>query len=97
MIVLPADFLSSLLPARAKRREKNVADRMLAGVPKWLTAEQAAEYLQIERRTLLAWVRLGQLKAHPLSGTKRKVWRFLHADLDAMLTGPSVAEPRRVQ
>ena len=97
MIVFPADFLSSLLPARARRREKNVADRMLAGLPKWLTAEQAAEYLQVETRTVLTWVRLGQLKAYPLSGTKRKVWRFLFADLDAMLTGPSVAEPRRVQ
>jgi len=66
-------------------------------MPKWLTADQAAEYLQVETRTVLTWVRLGQLKAHPLSGTKRKVWRFLHADLDAMLSGPSVAEPRRVQ
>ena len=96
MIVLPADFMSSLLPARARRREKNVAVRMPAGLPKWLTAEQAAEYLQVETRTVLTWVRLGQLKAYPLSGTKQ-VWRFLHADLDAMLTGPSVAEPRRVQ
>ncbi len=97
MIVFPVDFLSPLLPARAKRKEKNVANGALAGLPKWLTAQQAADYLQVESRTTLAWARLGQLKAHPLSGTKRKVWRFLHADLDAMLTGPSVAEPRRVQ
>jgi excisionase family DNA binding protein len=94
VIVLPQNFFDFLAPRR--RREKR-AQPLVGGLPKWLTAEQAAEYLQVETRTVLTWARLGQLKAHPLSGTKRKVWRFLHADLDAMLTGPSVAEPRRVQ
>ncbi len=91
MIVLPLNLFDFLEPRR--RPEKKVTSQPLL----WLTAEQAAEYLQVETRTVLTWARLGQLKAHPLSGTKRKVWRFLHADLDAMLTGPSVAEPRRVQ
>ena len=91
MIVLPLNLFDFLEPRR--RPEKKVTSQPLL----WLTAEQAAEYLQVETRTVLTWVRLGQLKAYPLSGTKRKVWRFLHADLDAMLTGPSVAEPRRVQ
>jgi excisionase family DNA binding protein len=94
MIVLPQNLFDFLAPRR--RREKR-AQPLVGGLPRWLTAEQAAEYLQVETRTILAWVRLGQLKGHPLSGTKRKVWRFLHADLDAMLTAPSVAEPRRIQ
>ena len=64
----------------------------------WLPAEQAAAYLQVDRRTLLEWARQGKLKAYPLSGTRRKVWRFLHADLDAMLLAPSVAlTNRRIQ
>jgi excisionase family DNA binding protein len=57
----------------------------------WLTAEEAAGYLKIEPRTLLMWARKGKIKGYVLSGTRRQTWRFLHADLDAMLTGPSVA------
>ena len=51
----------------------------------WLTAAEAASYLKIERRTLLAWVREGTVKGYPLHGTKRRVWRFRREDLDASL------------
>jgi excisionase family DNA binding protein len=51
----------------------------------WLTAEEAASYLRIKRRTLLLWVRQGKLLACGLSGTKRHVWRFRRADLDSFL------------
>jgi excisionase family DNA binding protein len=57
----------------------------------WLTAKEAADYLKVEPRTLLVWVRQGKVRGYVLSGTRRQTWRFLHADLDAMLTGPSVA------
>ncbi len=65
----------------------------------WLTALEAARYLKIERRTLLLWVRRGKVRGYALSGTKRRVWRFQHRDLDAMLTEPSVAleSQRRIQ
>jgi excisionase family DNA binding protein len=56
----------------------------------WLTARQAAEYLQVEPRTLLAWAREGKVKGHTLSGTLRHVWRFRVEDLDATL---AVTEP----
>ena len=59
--------------------------------PAWLTAREAARYLSVEPRTVLLWARQGKLKGFTLSGTKRRVWRFRHCDLDAMLTGPSVA------
>jgi excisionase family DNA binding protein len=58
---------------------------------RWLTATEAAEYLQVKTRTLLQWANAGKVKGYPLSGTRRHVWRFLREDLDAMLTGPSVA------
>jgi excisionase family DNA binding protein len=66
---------------------------------KWLTAAEAAQYLKVKVRTLLLWVRQGKVKGYALSGTKRRVWRFLHCDLDAMLTEPSVAleSQRRIQ
>lgn len=51
----------------------------------WLTAEQAAEYLNVTRRTILAWVHDGKLHAHALTGTTRKVWRFTYNDLNSLL------------
>jgi excisionase family DNA binding protein len=57
----------------------------------WLTAAEAARYLKVKSRTLLLWVRQGKIKAHALSGTKRHVWRFKKADLDATMDVPSVA------
>jgi excisionase family DNA binding protein len=56
----------------------------------WLTATEAAGYLKVKVRTLLLWVRLGKVKAFALSGVKRRVWRFRHADLDAVLLEPAV-------
>jgi excisionase family DNA binding protein len=54
--------------------------------PTWLTAAEAAHYLNVKARTILLWARQGRVKAYALTGTKRHVWRFLHADLEAMVT-----------
>jgi excisionase family DNA binding protein len=70
----------------------------------WLTANEAANHLKIKPRTLLLWVRQGKVKAFALSGTKRRVWRFRQADLDAALlespvlpsTAPSVRPAERM-
>jgi excisionase family DNA binding protein len=56
----------------------------------WLTAVEAAQYLKVRVRTLLLWVRQGKVKAFALSGTKRRVWRFRHNDLDAALLESAV-------
>jgi excisionase family DNA binding protein len=56
----------------------------------WLTVQEAAHYLKVKPRTLLLWVRQGKVKAFALSGTKRRVWRFRQADLDAVLLESSV-------
>ncbi len=57
----------------------------------WLTSDEAARYLKINRRTLVEWARQGKLKAFKLSGVIRHVWRFRQSDLDAMLC-PSSAD-----
>jgi excisionase family DNA binding protein len=58
----------------------------------WLTAEEAAAYLKVKTRSLLRWVRLGNVQAYTLSGTKRHVWRFRKEDLDtALLAKPVVS------
>jgi len=51
----------------------------------WLTAGEAAQYLKVKPRSLLRWVREGKIKAYPLSGTKRRIWRFRREDLDSTL------------
>ena len=51
----------------------------------WLTANEAAEYLKVKKRSLLLWVRQGKVKAYALAGTKRRVWRFRREDLDCAL------------
>lgn len=56
----------------------------------WLTAPEAAQHLRVKVRTLLLWVRQGRVKAFALSGTRRRVWRFRQADLDAVLLESSV-------
>lgn len=58
----------------------------------WLTTAEAAEYLKVRPRTLLMWVRRGAIKAYALSGTKRRVWRFLRSDLDNALLGNPVLQ-----
>jgi len=52
----------------------------------WLTAAEAARYLNVKARTILLWARQGKVKAYALSGAQRRVWRFLHADLEALVT-----------
>ena len=53
------------------------------GKKAFLSAEEAAPMLNISPRTLLRWAREGLVPAHPLSGTKRRIWRFVPAELDA--------------
>jgi excisionase family DNA binding protein len=57
----------------------------------WLTTREAATYLKVKPRTLQMWARIGKIKAYPLSGTRRRLWRFLQADLDRMLANSQCA------
>jgi excisionase family DNA binding protein len=58
----------------------------------WLTATEAAQYLKVKPRTILAWAKQGRIPAHALSGSRRITWRFLKSELDnAMLSPPSAA------
>ena len=62
---------------------------VLAQQTDWMTAAEAASYLKVQTRSLLLWVRQGKVPAYALSGTKRRVWRFLRSDLDnALLSRP---------
>jgi excisionase family DNA binding protein len=53
--------------------------------PTWLTAAEAATYLNLKVRTILLWARQGKVKAYALTGRQRRIWRFLQVDLDAIV------------
>jgi hypothetical protein len=54
--------------------------------PIWLSAAEAGAFFNFKPRTILLWARQGRIKAYALTGTQRRVWRFLQTDLEAMLT-----------
>jgi len=58
----------------------------------WLNTAEAARHLKVKPRTIAQWAREGKVPAHRLSGLQRVTWRFLRAELDAMLL-PSSAVP----
>lgn len=43
----------------------------------------AAEFVKLHRKTLLRFAREGIVPAHPLTGDKRRKWRFLISELDS--------------
>ena len=53
---------------------------------KFLNAEEAAEYLGgMNSRTVVRWAREGYLPAYPIGEGKRRLWRFLEADLEVWM------------
>jgi len=56
----------------------------------WLTAKEAAAHLRVKARTLLLWTRQGKINGYALSGSSRRVWRYLRAELDAAVLGRPV-------
>ena len=59
-------------------------------VTPWLTSREAASYLKVEHRTLLAWARQGKVRGYALSAVQRRIWRFRTVDLDATMEVPAV-------
>lgn len=47
----------------------------------FLNPEEAADVLRMDSRTLVRWARLGYVPAHPLGEGKRRLWRFIEAEL----------------
>jgi excisionase family DNA binding protein len=49
----------------------------------FLDALEAARFLKLHPKTLLRLARSGSIPAHPLTGRRRYIWRFLLSELDA--------------
>jgi excisionase family DNA binding protein len=54
---------------------------------KLLTVEQAAEHLLVAKKTVLEWLRSGQLKGRKAG----RLWRIRERDLEAFLVEPELA------
>lgn len=54
----------------------------LVAVEHYVTAAEAANFLSINRLTLMRMARAGAVPAHPLGNGLRRVWRFLLSELD---------------
>jgi hypothetical protein len=52
----------------------------------FVDAEQAGEFLSMDRRTLTRWAREGILPGHPLGAGRRKIWRFRLSELSSWAT-----------
>ena len=53
-----------------------------ASLEPFVSAERAAEFLAMSRKTLLALARKGYLPGHPVGQGVRKVWKFRISELD---------------
>lgn len=49
----------------------------------FIGAAEAAAFIGLHRKTLLRLAREGSIPAHPLTGKRRRIWRFLISELDA--------------
>jgi excisionase family DNA binding protein len=46
-----------------------------------MTPKGAAEFLELDDKTILRWAGKGYLPGHPLGEGKRKYWRFFESEL----------------
>lgn len=51
----------------------------------WMNTAEAAAYIRRPPKYLLYLCRIGRIKGHVLSGSKRKTWAFRKEDLDRSL------------
>ena len=56
----------------------------------WLTEQEAQEYLQVSRATLLRWRNEGKLKSYKLAG--QRLTRYKQEDLDALMQPDKLGE-----
>lgn len=67
----------------------------------FLDAQEAAQILRMDKRTVIRWARIGYVPAHPLGEGKRKLWRFREHELlawvDARATDKRPPAPSTIE
>lgn len=77
-----------LVPVRESRLEQSIVtpeENRIAGerTESFIDAAEAAAFIKLHPKTLLRLARGGSIPAHPLTGNRRRIWRFLRSELDA--------------
>lgn len=72
--------------------ERRRAKRLGYELP--LTTKEAADYIGFHSKTVERMARSGEIPAHPVSGARRRTWRFYPSELDRWLRA-KVNSPRR--
>jgi excisionase family DNA binding protein len=80
------------------------ADGLARDFEPYVSAEKAAEYLDIAPKTLLEKARKGEIPAYPWGDGLRKMWRFKISQLDEWMKSklhsdrrPPLSERKRYQ
>lgn len=55
------------------------------GVELPLTTQEAAAHLGLHPKTVERMARAGEIPAHPVSGVRRRTWKFYSSELDSWL------------
>jgi len=60
----------------------------------FISAEEVAAHLKVQRRQILEMTRRGVLPGYPLgTGSSRRVWRYKLTEIDAIVTAGSKKSP----
>lgn len=70
--------LSSLLERRRAQQ---------LGIELPLTTREAAAYLGVHPKAVQRMARAGEIRAHAVSGVRRRTWKFYSSELDSWLRG----------
>ena len=62
-------------------RGRNVKAVNMKEFEPFVDADRAAEFLSIDRETIIRWARKGTIPGHPLGTGRRRVWRFRFSEL----------------
>jgi excisionase family DNA binding protein len=66
--------------------EPGIIADISASTERFIDAEEASRFLGgLNSRTVVRWAREGYLPAYPIGEGKRRLWRFLEADLEAWM------------
>jgi len=73
--------VSDMSPATGFNRGRNVKAVNIEEFEPFVDADRAAEFLSIDRETIIRWARKGTIPGHPLGAGRRRVWRFRYSEL----------------
>lgn len=59
----------------------------------YVDAKTVARFLSVTRRQVLGLARAGKIPAHPILGSRRKVWRFKLSEVDAAIASGTRQPP----